>query len=38
MEVEIAGETTLGYPIYLSKLRKADDEEKIKALLEGVIH
>lgn len=38
MEVEIAGETTLGFPIYLAKFGKADDEDKIKVLIEGQIH
>ena len=37
MEVEIAGETTLGFPIYLAKFGKADDD-KIKVLIEGQIH
>lgn len=38
MGVEIVGETTLGYPIYLVKFGKADDEDKIKVLIEGQIH
>jgi len=38
MEVEIAGETTHGYPIYLVKFGEADDEDKIKVLIEGQIH
>jgi hypothetical protein len=38
MAVEIAGETTWGYPIYLAKFGKADDEGKIKVLIEGQIH
>jgi hypothetical protein len=38
MEVEIAGETTWGYPIYLAKFGKADDEDRIKVLIEGQIH
>jgi hypothetical protein len=38
MSVEIAGETTFGYPIYLAKFGKADDEDKIKVLIEGQIH
>jgi hypothetical protein len=37
MQVEIAGETTLGYPLYLVKFGKADDD-KIKVLIEGQIH
>lgn len=38
MAVEIAGETTFGYPIYLAKFGNADDEDKIKVLIEGQIH
>jgi len=38
MAVEIAGETTYGYPIYLAKFGQADDEDKIKVLIEGQIH
>jgi len=38
MAVEVAGETTWGYPIYLAKFGKADDEDKIKVLIEGQIH
>jgi hypothetical protein len=38
MAVEVAGETTLGYPIYLVKFGKEDDEDKIKVLIEGQIH
>jgi hypothetical protein len=34
MEVEIAGETTLGYSIDLSSFRKADDEETKPSLKE----
>jgi len=37
MQVEIAGETTLGYPLYLVKFGEADPE-KIKVLIEGQIH
>jgi hypothetical protein len=37
MQVDIAGETTLGFPLYLVKFGKADDD-KIKVLIEGQIH
>ena len=37
MEVEIAGETTLGFPLYLVKFGEPDPE-KIKVLIEGQIH
>jgi hypothetical protein len=38
MAVEVAGETTLGYPIYLVKFGAEDDVDKIKVLIEGQIH
>jgi hypothetical protein len=38
MEVEVAGETTLGFPIHLVKFGEADDQEKIKVLIEAQIH
>jgi len=37
MEVEVAGETTLGFPIYLVKFGEPDPE-KIRVLIEGQIH
>ena len=37
MQVEIAGETTLGFPLYLVKFGEPDPE-KIKVLIEGQIH
>jgi hypothetical protein len=37
MEVEVAGETTLGFPLYLVKFGKTDGD-KIKVLIEGQIH
>jgi hypothetical protein len=37
MQVEIAGETTLGYPLYLVKFGEPDPE-KINVLIEGQIH
>jgi len=37
MQVEIAGETTHGFPLYLVKFGQEDDD-KIKVLIEGQIH
>jgi hypothetical protein len=37
MDVEVAGETTLGFPLYLVKFGEPDPD-KIKVLIEGQIH